>query len=171
MRLGAVLVVLAAGVASADEPRLAGPDDLRFNVVATSGEVLRVKARVTNEQEDPVLIAFGACSMAVRLYRTADRSGAAVWDSAKAARPCPPYLVRRVVDPKASLSARELALTLSAHDLPPASPRKFTLRFSGRDLPESVKDGTYFASVVVRMAEPRMKSSELPAGKLVVRRR
>jgi hypothetical protein len=144
---------VAAMVASlACKPAPADGQRLRFSAFATSAEnVLRVQGTVTSTQLLGGRIEYGACSTQIRLYSTPERSGPAVWEGTGGG--CRPYLKLEGMSFYASISAPEFAAEAYAGQLP-----------------TSVRDGTYYATATIGLVTPRVKSAEIPAGVLVVRR-
>jgi len=129
----------------------AGPVDIvspNFGLVFTAATTvvngtLNVHATVTNTNTQPVRLEYGACSINLLAYRTADRSGKPAWNSAlrKPYPPvdyvyvCPSYLAVGKVDPAATLS-----------------PSEFNIRFPVTEmLGDSLAAGHYYFTAVIGM--------------------
>jgi hypothetical protein len=153
-RLVVSLTVAAMTASLACRPEPADPRRLRFSASAKSAEdVLRIQGTVTTMQFLPSRIEYGACSMELRLYSTAERAEPAAWRGFGGGdRGCRAYLAVDHLSVYGSSSAPEFAAWVSA-----------------RELPASVPDGTYYASVTMGLVTPQMRSAEMPAGVLVVR--
>jgi hypothetical protein len=135
------------------KPAPPDPQRLRFSASATSAEnVLRVQGTVTSTQFLGGRIEYGECSTQIRLYSTPERSGPAVWEGAGRGA-CRLYLRSEGMSFYAPSSAPEFAVSVYAGQLP-----------------ASVRDGTYYATATIGLVKPSMKSAEIPAGVLVVRR-
>ena len=169
MRLEAAAVLLVASVTSAEGPRRAEPadpglslwfqsrpaepDDLRFSAAAENVEHrLVVKASIQSTRATPVRIGYGACfshNVRVRLYRTPDRRAPAVWENPSEL--CTMQLIISIISAQGSVS-----------------PRQLQGEISGRGLPASVPEGTYYATAQIRLPEPRAMSEEIAVGTIVV---
>lgn len=101
---------------------------------------LVARARITNMGAQPIRLEFGACSLQLLAYRTADRSGSPAWNSdqrrSAAGSPyaCPMYLAMRDLAPGASIEPGELALTAPLVEV----------------LGDSLPDGRYYFAAQIR---------------------
>jgi hypothetical protein len=100
----------------------------------------------------------------VRLYTSPDRSGTIVWDSARDRR----YSKGTGGAVALMVCADVLYMSRVSHSQPLATAG---MRLSSDDLPDTVPDGTYYATASIILDAPRMELSEMPTGTLVVRRR
>jgi hypothetical protein len=145
---------------------LAAPGDLAFAVQfenESGGDQLRLQGTVTATSATAVEVHHGACALHVRLYAAPDRTGSVAWDSKRDRRyykgtggavalvVCPDVLYMSRVSRSQPLATAEM-------------------RLSADQLPDTVPDGTYYASASIILDAPQLESSEMPAGLLVVRR-
>lgn len=107
-----------------------GSADVRFFVpnlsyravteIVGEGDAAQLRAAVTveNRNDEPVFLTYGACALNMRIYRTADRSGQAVYDPL--AQPdvgCPDYLAYSQVESNESLLVDEFDMSIPLHEI------------------------------------------------------
>jgi len=152
--LAAVAVLLAARPLPGQVTRPARAEDLTFAAeVQSEGRNLRVVAVVSNVAAEAVEIGFGDCSLKVRLYRTADRSGPQVWDSDARGGVCLDFMAIATILPHASVRQDPYLVA----------------RVSETDI-AALPLGSYYATIIVRLARPTLISREIPAGHVTVKR-
>ena len=167
--LGLACLALAASAPAAEQPDVpdeyllltsprAQPHNLRFTVaVENVDQRLVVKGSIHNTRAEHVTVGLGACfahDVRVRLYGTPERQPPAIWDSDDISAVCRMSLLVALIEPGGLIS-----------------PNVLQGEISGRALPKSVPDGTYFATATIRLAEPRTTSGELAAGSIAVEHR
>lgn len=102
---------------------------------------LRARARVTNESGRPLGIEYGACSLTLFAYASADRRGEPVWTSWERWHPlfdgfaCPAYLASDVLAPGETVSPGEFTVAIPIYQIvgdglggePPLAPGRYHL--------------------------------------------
>jgi hypothetical protein len=158
LNLGLPVAVLALLAGAEGQPPLAAPQarpgDLQVSVTAENvGTALVVKGTIKNKRSKPVTVGRGACfshNVRIRLYRSPDRKAPAAWENPQEI--CVLMLLVTGIPPHGSISPPQMAGEVS-----------------GGSLPDSVPDGTYFATADFHLAGG-LESGELAAGSIVVAR-
>ena len=145
-------IELPAGSA---EVRFAVPGlryDVETTMTKTDPRSLEAFLTVTNENDEVVRLCYGACSLNLFVYRTADRSEAPVFDvRARSRITCPDYLATMDLQPGVSLLAEEFQLRVPVADV----------------LGETLETGRYYFSVSL---EHNWRTHSFEAGSAVLTR-